>query len=51
MGRWDGDGFRLRRNDEAGAGLTGRLQREQISTPTLPLQISSTSPLIIAVSI
>ena len=41
----------LRRNDRAGAGLTGVVGMNKFPPPTLPLQISSTIPLGIAVSI
>ncbi len=41
----------LRRNDEAGAGLTEAEAVNKFPFPTLPLQISSTSQLGIAVSI
>ena len=41
----------LRRNDAAGAGLTGLVGVNKFPPPTLHLQISSTSPLSIAVSI
>jgi hypothetical protein len=41
----------LRRNDEIGAGLTDKVGVNKFPSPTLPLQISSTSPLGIAVSI
>ena len=41
----------LRRNDGAGAGLTDNVGVNKFPSPTLPLQISSTSALNIAVSI
>ena len=41
----------LRRHDGAGAGRTGLVGMNKFPHPTLPLQISSTSQLNIAVSI